>query len=382
MGAGPGDVSRLYRLMHAAKILHDEREWLKYLRREAVVRALNREDRLVSERIGEAADEICEILERTDLPSESANGFTKRVGRWTREKVSRGIRFPRHDGPSHSTFMLRLREWVENAMRANEGQAALDRVGYPSHVQRAEIFAATVENEVRGLLRESRRPEGQNKARYRMAVVLDDTPDHEARESHAHWRAWLQALVAGAVAGLSSDLLFTDNWMDSLGVGAAVATGGVAREIVSGRIGLGPDMLAARRQVIAWLRRLPGRMIRRMEWSDYSRAEAVMASQSPLHGILGSLARGDAFVGTFAPDEPDLVDLDDLIRLAGDVGDLELRALLIDVRTAMKYEPLDLPEALAHLIAPLEDEPRLARLPHQRPAIPARQPRADDELTP
>ncbi|MEV6394251.1 hypothetical protein AB0M39_05615 [Streptomyces sp. NPDC051907] len=368
--------------MHAAKIIHDEREWLKYLRRESVVRVLNRENQLVSEKIGEAADEICEILERTDLPTESASGFTKRVGRWTREKVSRGIRFPRHDGPSHSTFMERLYEWVAHAMHTNEAQAALDRVGYPDPVQRAEIFAVAVANEVRGLLRESRRPEGQNNARYRMAgVVLGEIPDREVRERHAHWRAWLQALVAGTVAGLTSDLLFTDNWLDSLGVGAAVATGGVAREIVAGRLVLGPDMLAARRQVMAWLRRLPGRLSRRIEWSDISRAEAVMASSSPLHGILGSLTHGDAVIGAFQADEPDLVDLDDLIRLAGDVGDSELRALLIDVRTAMKYEPHTLAEVMDALIIHLDGESDPVVLPNQRPAILVRQPRVDGELT-
>ncbi|MGP3928170.1 hypothetical protein [Streptomyces sp. 8N616] len=368
--AGPGDVGRVYRVLHAGKIIHDQRSWLKYLRREAVVRALNREGGIVTERIGEAADQICEALQRTDLFFEPADGVPNRVGTWTREKITRGIRFPDYSGPARATFFERLFQWVAAAAQTERGTAALDYVAYPQVEERAKVFAVAVANEVRGLLAESRRPPGQDRARYRMARDLfDGTPDREVRRRHEVLRAWIQAFVAGVVAGVSSELLFTDSWIDSLGVGATVFGGSVVRDLAQGRLFLPPDMLAVRRHVKSWLAMLPRRLSRSLEWSGRDRSEEVLQADAPLTEMLDCIGHGQAHLPPAEAGDPNVEDIDDLIRLAGEVEDRELRGLLVDVRRALKVATNEVPEAFTSLILFLEQEPKLSRLPTARPAI-------------
>jgi hypothetical protein len=356
------------------KIMHEEREWLKYLRHEAVVRALNpdpgRRAELVTERLAEAADRICDVLESTEIPHESTAGIMRRAGKWTREKVSSGIRFPRSRGPASATFFENLYEWVAAAAKTEECKAALDRVSYPAAPRRAETFAVAVANEVRGLLSEARRPDGQNAARYRMAMsVLAGVPDREVRESHARWRSILQALVAGAVAGLSSDFLFTDNWIDALGVGAAVATGAATREIIAGVVSLNVDMLAARRYVLAWLNGLPRTLSRRMEWRSDEHPQNILDMPSPVRAIAHVLMRGEGIIAPFGRNEPVIEDLDDMVRLAGEVMDLELRGLLIDLRRAMSQDVESLPAELTRILMALEGQEQLPGRPPPRPEL-------------
>lgn len=388
MAAGPGDVGRFVRVLRSVKTMHDQREWLKYLRREAVVRALNPQGNIVTEEIGEAADQICDILEQTEIPFEVATGIPSRVSRWTREKVTRGIRFPEYSGPHGQTFFERLARWVVQATESDRFVEALDRVSYlpGEEEQRRRLFAFAVAQEVRGLLSESRRPEGQNMVRYRMAAsIFNGAPDRDIQSVHTKWRLFLQSLMAGVVAGLSAEFLFSSSWEDALGFGTTVAVGNAVREAMQGGVAyLSPDIHAFRRQITGWLKRLPDRIIRRVEWSDAELGETVMESEEPLRGILDALDRGKAFIGEGAEDAPDLVELDSLIRRAGEVQDLDARAFLIDAQTALLYETTDIPTAFTRLLLFLEGEGRghgARRLPSPRPPFdPGRHTTTDNDL--
>ncbi|GAA2433234.1 hypothetical protein [Streptomyces lavendulocolor] len=384
--AGPGDVGRVIRVVRSVKTVHDQREWLAYLRREAVVRALNSRGGIVTEEIGEAADQICEVLDRTDIPFEPADGMLNRATRWTREKVTRGVRFPEYTGPQGETFLERLGRWIHRAAGQEAVEEALNRASFPAGEHRRRLFAVAVVQEVRGLLSESRRPEGQNRVRFRMAnSIFNGTSDGEIRAHHAKWRLFVQSVVAGVVAGLSADFVFDIPWQDALGFGTTVAFGNAVRDAAqSGLARLGPDVAAFRGEVVAWLRRLPERIVRRVEWSEPALKEGVMASETPLLGLLDALDRGGATIGEAERDDPDLADLEDLIRAAGEIDDRQARAHLIRARRALRYDPAAIPAEFTGLILFLEDEGEagghaVRAIPPPRPPLdPGRQPSSDD----
>ncbi|RST15174.1 hypothetical protein [Streptomyces sp. WAC05374] len=347
-------MGRVIRLIRSLKSAHDRREWLLYLRREAVVRALNPRGGIVTEEIGEAADQICEVLDRTDIPFETRDGLVNRTSRWTREKVTRGIRFPEYTGPQGATFLERLGRWVFEAARSAEVEQALDRAGFPAGEgdQRRRLFAVAVVQEVRGLLSESRRPEAQNMIRFRMATsVFNGTPEREIQAHHARWRVLLHSLMAGIAAGLSAEFLFNNTLEDALGFGTTVAVVNAVREAAqTGVARLSPDVLAFRRQITAWLRRLPDRMLRRMEGPGAEPAGDVSETADPLWSVLHALDVGTATIGRAAEETPELAELAGLIRRAGEMPDLDARAHLLDVETALQYETADLPTAVTRLV--------------------------------
>lgn len=369
---GPGDVLKVYKAGRFGRQTLDRRGWLRYLRREAVVRALNNSDAIVSDSVGELADEFCELLDREPLPR-ARRGPLQRAKSFGR-RITHGVVYPEFEGASSTTFYERLTEWVRRAASTPDGGYVLRAAGFSAGERSAEVFAGSVANETQALLIESRRPPGQNHIRYKMANEIHRSlPDQHIRKRHEHVRLWIRAFVAGIGSATAAELLFIDDdWLKTIGLGATILAGTAIAEYAGPGHQVGPDMFAARRQAAAWLRVLARRLAEILVLRETVKDLSAYSDEEGLEKILRELSTGAAYVHPVQPGDRILADVESLLETAGRVGDGELRSYLIDVETALKFEPERLPDALRRLDGFVQEGPgsaqRLTRPPElQRP---------------
>ncbi|AQS68754.1 hypothetical protein [Streptomyces pactum] len=360
-----------------------QRRWFQYLQYQAVVSALlfhDDPDQPTPPRVNEAARRLCEILDTIAVPMEARGGLLNKWARWFREKITHGVRYPRHEGPARHTYYERLRDWAQAAARTEEGDAALDYARFPSGDDRARLFAARVVAKTSGLLLSHDLPDGMNRLRENMAAEI-----HQDRtwtqEAAAHRRLMVVARSAGA--GLASTLLFdvgfSQELSGSLTMGGLAAASTAVAEVTSGGFGgLSEQMKAARRQTRAWLSTLSIWLLRYVTWSEEATGQRPGGDGPELHelvDIVNALRSEEA--GLEPPGDIGLVKdhLDRLIEVANRVGDQDLETALMNLQTAVIYDPAEILNPLTALITMVDGVPdapgpkpvaRPARLPPAR----------------
>lgn len=366
----PGDVSKAYKAGKLGRQILDRRGWLRYLRYEAVVRAMSGGGSIVSERIAEAAEDFCELLDRTPLPR-AGDGLTARLKQASQRFVTRGVTYPEYEGAAATTFYERLAAWVSRSAESERGREILRSIGFQSDGQDpAALFGISVANETQGILIEARRPAGQNFVRYKMAAEIHRAvPDAHLRRRHEHVRLWVRALVAGVASGVAAELVFVDDWLTALGLGVTVAAGTAIAEYAGPRQLLAADMLSARRQVAKWLSIL-ARMLALDLITTAAADDIQLRGQDGLDRILHQIAAGEAYISPLDPDSQMLMDLRWLMENATLVKDTELRAHLMDLEAALRLDPADLPNALRRLEGLVQEGPDSAQRLTKPPALP------------
>ncbi|MGK5730430.1 hypothetical protein [Streptomyces sp. URMC 124] len=355
---GPGDASRTLRSILFLRRMVDQRLWLHYLRHTAIVRALMPDgETLASARVMEAADQLCDVLDGTPLPVGDRRGAVQRSVRWSREKLTRGLRFPEYTGGARETFTARFIGWVCQAASSEAGRRALDHAGYFIGSDGRETrFAIAVRHEVDGLLAEPRRPEGQNRVRRAMADELQrGTSEQEVRDRHEALRFWIRTITAGVLAAVSTELIWIDNWTNSMTVGALAVGGQVVAEYTQQHVYRTPALMAVRRQVKYWLDTLD-RVARQAAWTadpkrkellgeanENGRRELEAPNLRPsLMALLREVSRTEVAVhahpsaaSLMAPIEH----LQSLIKKAQEVGDQELWGALYELESGFTLAP-------------------------------------------
>ncbi|MEU5975237.1 hypothetical protein [Streptomyces sp. NPDC047315] len=310
---------------------------------------------LTAPRVNEAARRLCEILDVTAVPMELQDGLLNKWTRWWREKITQGIRYPRHEGPARHTFYDRLYEWAEAAARSGEGDAALTYAGFPSGDQRARLFAVRVVAETSGLLLSHGLPDSLNRLRENMAaeVHLDRT---WAQQAAAHRRMTVMARSAGA--GLASTLLFDvgfgQDLPGSLTMGGLAVASTAFAEYTSGGFGATTQpMKAARRQVRTWLSTISLWLIQYVTWPDGDSDAAADRARRELRGIVdivNVLRSGEAVLEPRGDTALIKEHLGSLIDTANRVGDRALETALMNLQTAVLYDPGRVVDPLTELM--------------------------------
>src|SRR6266545_2305272 len=140
-----GAVQTGIRVMHIV----NHRTWLRYLRHEALLRAVNIEGVPADQRLQEVVDILEEVLDETEVPFEPTGGIFGKIKRRLQETISRGIRYPAHEGAARQTFSERLYEWAKKSADTEKGRDVvgrlhfLDRFEEPEHVFAVRMVVAT-----------------------------------------------------------------------------------------------------------------------------------------------------------------------------------------------------------------------------------------------
>lgn len=114
------------------KRILDQRAWLRFLRREAIVQALKADEGRVTPTISEAADEMCELLDTIPVPGELQRGIVRKTGRLLKEKFTRGVRYPDYEGTRAATLYERLAQWAWLRHQPNTDSAScIERASAP-----------------------------------------------------------------------------------------------------------------------------------------------------------------------------------------------------------------------------------------------------------
>ncbi|MEU9350000.1 hypothetical protein AB0D65_03020 [Streptomyces griseoloalbus] len=342
-----------------------QRRWFQYLRYQAVVSALlfhDDPDQPTPPRVNEAALRLCEILDTIAVPMEVQSGFLNKWARWFREKVTHGIRYPRHEGPDRHTYYERLRDWAEAAANTDEGDAALNYARFPSGDDRARLFAARVVATTSGLLLSHDLPDALNRLRESMAAEIHQDRSW-AQEAAIHRRLMVMARSAGA--GLASTLLFdvgfNNELPSSLTMGGLAAASTAVVEVTSGGFGgLTEQMKAARRQVRAWLCTISLWLVPYVAWPDGATGGRPTGDGRDLRElirIVNALRSGEAVLEP--PEDTALIrdHLDRLIEVANRVGDRDLETALMNLQTAVIYGPAEILNPLTALITMVDGMP-------------------------
>ncbi|MET9834844.1 hypothetical protein ABZ078_37450 [Streptomyces sp. NPDC006385] len=342
-----------------------QRRWFQYLRYQAVVSALlfqDDTDQPTPPRVNEAALRLCEILDTIAVPMEVQGGFLNKWARRFREKITHGIRYPRHEGPDRYTYYERLRDWAEAAASTDEGDAALTYARFPSGDDRARLFAARVVAKTSGLLLSHDLPDALNRLRENMAAEIHQDRSW-TQEAAIHRRLMVMARSAGA--GLASTLLFdvgfNNELPSSLTMGGLAAASTAVVEVTSGGFGgLTEQMKAARRQARAWLSTTSLWLIRYVTWPGGATGERPAGDGRELRElirIVNGLRSGEA---KLAPPEDNALirdHLDRLIEVANRVGDRDLETALMNLQTAVIYDPAEILNPLTALITMVDGIP-------------------------
>lgn len=360
-GSGPGAV-------RAARVgwrILNQRRWYRYVRYQAVVNALMIRDDIDDpppQAVHEAALRLCEILEALFVPMEARTGFFTRMGRWVREKITQGVRYPLHDGPHAQTYWDRLYRWARAAAETNEGIESLDHARFPAVEHRAHLFAQRVVAKTSALLlSHALVDDGVNEVRDRMAAQVHRGRTHnDALIAHRRVIALARTATAGVASTFLMHVGFDQDLTSSFTVGGvALASAAVAEATAGGFTRVSESMQAARRQARDWLATMSMWLVQYVTWRDGLIRQGHGDGIHQLLGIVTAIRSGDA--GLERPDDTDRVarHLERLIATASRVGDGDLETALMNLESAVLYRPERLLNSLTALITLLDGLPDL-----------------------
>ncbi|MEQ4720223.1 hypothetical protein [Nonomuraea sp. B19D2] len=352
-------VGKSVRWYQIGKKVIERRNWLKYLRWQAVSRALSEDDTILSEKVGQAATAFCDALDVTEIPiDQDRSGMFRRMGRWVREKITWGVRFPDYRGRLSLTFDDRLKAWIKDAAESPMGRKALDFAQY--HVgeeERGALFAEAVLNEAHGVLIEAREGESPGAARWEMAAEIHRyVPDSEIRRRHQRWRSSARAISAGGTAAVTTQV-FTDDLTKSITLGVALsALAAIVELTISSRTLSGPQ-IAVREQVRAWLEEaLVARLWGNLRWvGELGKQIEETGRPLPIGDLIMAMARNLVTIKPLDDDAKVFRDVDRLREHALSVSDPELLAFLVRLETALRHKPDTLPHAFRALITSVRE---------------------------
>ncbi|TXK35402.1 hypothetical protein [Nonomuraea sp. C10] len=359
-------VGKSVRWYQIGKKTIERRNWLKYLRWQAVSRALSEDDTILSERVGQAATAFCDALDITEFPiDQDRSGVFRRMSRWAREKVTWGVRFPDYRGRLSLTFDDRLKAWIGDAAESPMGQRALDFAQY--HVKeegRSALFAEAVLNEAHGVLIEAREGESPGAARWEMAAEIHRyVPDSEIRRRHQRWRSSARAISAGGTAAVTTQV-FTDDLSSSLTLGVALTALAAIVELTISTRTLTGQQIAVREQVRAWLEEaLVARLWANLQWAGgLARQVEATGRPLPVGDLIMAMARNLVTIKPLDDDAKVFRDVDRLREHALSVSDPELLAFLVRLETALRHKPDTLPHAFRALITSVRERNTLGEV--------------------
>lgn len=362
----PGNLGKSVRWYQIGKKTLDRRSWLKYLRWQAVARALKGDQGLISEKVGQAATAFCDVLERTDLPIDQDGSGVRRLSKWTREKITWGIRFPDYRGRLSETFDDRVRVWVKEAAASAAGRRGLEFAGYDIEEEGAEKkFAESVLAEIHALLIEAREGEAPGAVRWEMAAEINrHIPDSEVRLRHDRMRKAARAVSAGGSAAITTQV-FTDDWTKAFTLGVVLtALTAIVELTISAKL-LSVAQIAGREQVRAWLEEvLVARLWPNLRWADGIGERIELSGRTVSIGdLIIALAKGMVHIDPLNDDSKVFVDLNRLMDHSMNSGDHELMSFLIRLETALRFKPNSLPHAFRALITSVRERNLLDEAP-------------------
>ncbi|SDI68075.1 hypothetical protein [Nonomuraea jiangxiensis] len=367
-------VGKSVRWYQIGKKVIERRNWLKHLRWQAVSRALSEDDTILSEKVGQAATAFCDALDITEFPiDQDRSGMFRRMGRWVREKITWGVRFPDYRGRLSLTFDDRLKAWIEDAAESPMGRKALDFAQYHVNEEgRSALFAEAVLNEAHGVLIEAREGESPGAARWEMAAEIHRyVPDSEIRRRHQRWRSSARALSAGGTAAVTTQV-FTDDLTKSITLGVALTALAAIVELTISTRTLSGQQIAVREQVRAWLEEaLVARLWGNLQWmGDLGKQIEETGRPLPIGDLIMAMARGLVTIRPLDDDAKVFRDVDRLREHALSVSDPELLAFLVRLETALRHKPDTLPHAFRALITSVRERNMLGEAePGGRPMV-------------
>jgi hypothetical protein len=280
------------------------------------------------------------------------------------------VRFPDWRIGEREDFFRRLREWTVAASYRKEAQRAFKLAGLDPEAGDAGLFAIAFANEVRGKIVLEQTDEAHEYQRRLMVKELYGVGRVQSvRESYRKVRDVLAGLAVGVGSGLVIDQLANAEVLTSLGVGAgttAVVYSGLQeisrrRNHVSRLTGL---QKSSRRAVDAWLSTIrftvqTNSMIGDEQKSCWRLCVTVADSSedgaSDLSDLLAKLTQNRACATRPETDDQILLELSELQSLAAEANDDELRALLTDLGSSLRYAPGNIVATLPALQAALKD---------------------------
>ncbi|MBB5792094.1 hypothetical protein ACIP4U_40565 [Streptomyces caelestis] len=337
--------------------IHNQRRWYRYLRYQAVVNALMLGDDVdypTPPEAHEAALRLCEILDALFVPLEVQTGIFNKLGRWLREKITHGVRYPLHDGRNAQTYWDRLYRWAKAAAETDGGREALDFARFPNVENRAHIFAQRVVAKTSALLLSHALPdEGLNEVRDRMSIQVHRGQTRtEAVDTHRRVIAIARTATAGVASTFVLHVGFDQDLTNSLTVGGAALASAAVHEVTTGAFrALTEPMLAARRQARAWLATMPMWLIHYVTWRDGLIRRGQGDGIHQLLSIVTAIRANDAKLGPLQDTERVEHHLKRLIENANRVGDSELESALMNLESAVLYLPERILNSLTALIA-------------------------------
>ncbi|MET9635644.1 hypothetical protein ABZY83_04355 [Streptomyces virginiae] len=337
--------------------IHNQRRWYRHLRYQAVVNALMVGDDVdypTPPEAHEAALRLCEILDAIFVPLEIQTGIFNKLGRWLREKITHGVRYPLHDGRNAQTYWDRLYRWAKAAAETNDGKEALDYARFPDVEHRSHIFAQRVVAKTSALLLSHALPDkGLNDVRDRMSIqVHRGQTRSEAVDTHRRVIAIARTATAGIASTFVLHLGFDQDLASSLTVGgAALASAAVHEATTGGFRALTEPMLAARRQSRAWLATMPMWLIHYVTWRDGLIRRGQGDGIHQLLSIVTAIRANEAKLEPVQDTEHVEQRLKRHIENANRVGDIELESALMNLESAVLYQPERILNSLTALIA-------------------------------
>ncbi|GAA3449150.1 hypothetical protein GCM10018962_09830 [Dactylosporangium matsuzakiense] len=326
----------------------------------------------LTHRIDAIAEAFEEILDSTPIPLEPRRGFVKVIKRSVRERGTHGVRFPEYRGRAASTFYERYINWVKAAAETDEGRRLLDDAGFRRSEDRSAIFAIAVSAQFCRLLIEPAPIRSHDKIRLEMANELfRGTSDGERRTGYKILQTAVKSLVAGGGAAAISYLGLHESVADALGLGAIVATLAAANETVNHGIGhVTREMMAVRRQVMNWLEVLPLWLVQFFAWrADPVQFRDLRGIERLSHMVAG-LVEGRAGLGNVPIDSEIIQNLRLLKENAQQAKDVDLQIALSNIEGVLLFKPDEFPEAIARLLAVVQDAPTSSHTGSMVPKVP------------
>ncbi|MFK0255561.1 hypothetical protein [Streptomyces sp. NPDC090445] len=337
--------------------IYNQRRWYRYLRYQAVVNALMVGDDVdypTPPEAHEAALRLCEILDALFVPLEIQTGILNRLGRWFRETITCGVRYPLHNGRSAQTYWDRLYRWAKAAAETDGGAEALDYARFPNGEDRAHVFAQRVVAKTSALLLSHALPdEALNEIRDRMSVQVHRGQTRaQAVDTHRRVIALARTATAGVASTFVLHFGFDQDLSNSLTVGgAALASAAIHEATTGGFHSLTEPMLAARRQAAAWLATMSMWLIHYVTWRDGLIRRGQGDGIHQLLSIVTSIRANEAKLEPLQDTERIERHLRRLIENASRVGDGELESALMNLESAVLYQPERILNSLTALIS-------------------------------
>ncbi|WP_330478383.1 hypothetical protein OG301_22555 [Streptomyces platensis] len=336
-----------------------QRRWFAHLRYRAVVLALIwPETGIVPRRVHEAALILCDVLADSPL-LEARGGLFSRVGRWYRQRVAWGIRYPDYRGPARATFWRRLYEWARNAADTRTGRDALALAEFEGGDDPSHSFAMRFVASTSAVLLDAGIPEELNKLRDDMVnEIYRGESDAEMHEKHRRLQVVVRAMAGGVASAALSYFGFHNDLMDVLGLGAVGVGVTAAADVMHGRISaFSEEILAARRQARDWLGTLSAWLVGYVVWAEDSLRRREFSGVDELVHVLTALASNDARIAEAPPDNAILAQVEHLLETAERAHDSELKVALFNIQGALMFRRDSLPDSIANLIALVQGVP-------------------------